>query len=78
MMSSFGSIDPMTKDLVRTDMLAIDTQLAPAGGGRGLLRTPPDPRVWDDDPNPVIGTILDHQGGVLSVVPMEPDRRMSY
>jgi hypothetical protein len=26
------------------------------------------PTVWDDDPNPVIGTLLDHRGDVLTQV----------
>jgi hypothetical protein len=36
------------------------------------------PTVWDDDPNPVIGEILDHRGEVLLLVRMEPERQMGY
>ncbi len=39
---------------------------------------PEVPTVWDDDPNPVIGEILDHRGEVLVLVRMEPERRMGY
>jgi hypothetical protein len=42
------------------------------------LEYPETPTVWDDDPNPVIGEILDHRGEVLVLVRMEPDRRMGY
>ena len=36
------------------------------------------PTVWDDDPNPIIGTLLDHRGELLTVVRAEPERRMGY
>ncbi|NAZ73908.1 hypothetical protein GTQ99_00485 [Kineococcus sp. T13] len=39
---------------------------------------PAVPTVWDDDPNPVIGTLLDHRGDVLSYVRADPPRRMGY
>ncbi len=39
---------------------------------------PDVPTVRDDDPNPIIGEILDHRGEVLCLVRMEPERRMGY
>ena len=68
--------------LVKTNMLAIDAQLASwveDEDDRGFEH-PEVPTVWDDDPNPVIGTILDHRGEVICVVRVEPEpeRRTGY
>ncbi len=39
---------------------------------------PEVPTVWDDDPNPIIGEILDHRSEVLLFVRMEPERHMGF
>jgi len=39
---------------------------------------PEVPTVWDDDPNPIIGEILDHRGEILCIVRMGPERHMGY
>ncbi len=39
---------------------------------------PETPTVWDDDPNPIIGEILDRRGEFRCQVRMEPERRMGY
>jgi len=39
---------------------------------------PEVPTVWDDEPNPIIGAILDHQGDIILLVRAEPERRMGF